>query len=104
MLRLHRFALAVGLTSTFVAAFAAHALANPLCGDRTGLIRALSDRYHEAPTSMGLSSDGSVIEVLASETGSWTILMTRPDGLTCMMASGEGWEILPPRMAEGPKV
>lgn len=42
-----------------------------------------------------------VVEVFASlETGTWTITITRPDGLTCLAASGEGFEnlveVLPP--------
>jgi len=33
-----------------------------------------------------------VIEVLASQDGaSWSIVVTLPSGLTCLVASGEGW-------------
>jgi hypothetical protein len=104
--KLH-FTLRAGLFTAITAAIAATtftgSFANPVCGDRTMLIRTLSDRYHEAPKSMGLSADGAVVEILASTAGSWTILITRPDGLACLMASGESWENLP-QMAEGPKV
>ena len=41
---------------------------------------------------MGLVSNGSILEVLASKDGSWTISVTRPDGMSCVVAAGEAWE------------
>ena len=107
MSRKHRFlvhaGVATALTAIVAAAMPTESAADPLCGERAMLISALADRYHESPKSMGLSADGAVVEVLASTAGNWTILITRPDGLACMMASGESWENLP-QMAQGPKV
>ena len=107
MSRKSRFTLRAGLLVAMTAAFAATTVtesrAEPMCGDRAMLIRALSDRYHEAPKSMGLSADGSIVEVLSSIAGTWTIIITRPTGVACMMASGESWENLP-IMVSGPKV
>jgi len=46
---------------------------------------------------MGLASSGSVVEVLTNEKGaSWSIIVTMPTGVTCLVASGEGWEALRP--------
>ena len=44
---------------------------------------------------MGVASNGAVVEVFASAHGSWTIIMTYPTGMSCMMAAGDNWEILP---------
>ena len=44
---------------------------------------------------MGLTEAGSVVEVLTSSKGTWTILVTKPTGLTCMLNSGVSWEALP---------
>ena len=34
-----------------------------------------------------------MIEVYSSdETGTWTILVTRPDGTSCLLAAGQRWE------------
>ena len=41
---------------------------------------------------MGLTDKGAVLEVFAPKKGSWTFLITMPDGLTCVVASGESWE------------
>ena len=35
----------------------------------------------------------AVVEIYSSEeTGTWTILMTRPDGMSCLLAAGQRWE------------
>ena len=37
-----------------------------------------------------------MIEVLASEKGGWTVLLTRPDGHSSIIGSGEAWtKVLP---------
>jgi hypothetical protein len=44
---------------------------------------------------MGLGAQGAVMEVFASLTsGSWTITVTLPDGLTCLIASGQAFEAM----------
>ncbi len=46
---------------------------------------------------MGLASSGGVVEVLTNEKGSsWSIIVTTPAGVTCLVAAGEGWEALQP--------
>ena len=43
---------------------------------------------------MGLSTDGGLIEIYSSEDGTWTILITRPSGVACLVAAGDSWEEL----------
>ena len=62
------------------------------CGDRAAVLDRLAARYAEAPVNMGLTSTGAVLEILASDQGTWTVLVTTPQGVTCMMAAGEHWE------------
>ena len=46
--------------------------------------------------AIGLANNGGVIEVLSSQTGtSWTIIITMPNGTSCMIAAGENWEKVP---------
>ena len=71
------------------------------CADRASLVRSLSNNYAEVPKSMGLAANGAIFEIFASEKGTWTILVTRPDGISCLMATGEGWETMP-QLAQGP--
>jgi len=93
--------LAVLFTAAFLAAFfmAAPAAAQTMCGDRAAVVASLEKTYFEAPVSMGLVNNGAVIEILALPSGSFTIILTRPDGLSCVMAAGENWEDLPKRLA-----
>ncbi len=68
--------------------------AQAACGDRAKMISHLGATYSEQPVAMGLTSTGAVIEVLTSPSGTWTFLVTYPSGMTCMVATGEGWESL----------
>jgi hypothetical protein len=52
---------------------------------------------------MGLHQNNTLLEVYASEeTGTWTILVTRPDGVACLIAAGQMWDGTPaPARARG---
>ena len=77
------------------------ASAQTACGDRAEILTKLAKHHSERPQAMGLSADGKVIEVLVSSTGSWSILVSHPNRLTCLVATGESWESLPV-VATGP--
>ncbi len=63
------------------------------CGKRGDVLKQLSVRHSEAPAAMGLSSTGSMVELLTSRAGgSWTLIMTTPSGVSCLVAAGENWE------------
>lgn len=65
------------------------------CGQRTTVLDYLSAKYSEKPIAMGIAANGGLIEVLTSKEGStFTIIVTMPEGETCMVAAGEGWESL----------
>jgi len=87
------FALSLGFAGLILAVQAAKA--GPQCAQRTEVLRQLSDTYGEARQAIGLSSNAAVMELHANtREGSWTITVTRPDGLTCLVASGQGFEAL----------
>ncbi len=75
--------------------FPSAAQAQTVCGERKAIVASLEKTYSEVPVSMGLGSNGAIIEVFASPSGSFTIILTRPNGLTCVMTAGEIWENLP---------
>ncbi len=94
-------------TGVIAAALASLILATPslaqsVCGERARFLDQLDERYKEAPAALGVIDNGSVLELLTSRGGSWTILVTAPDGTTCLMATGENWENIP-KLALGPK-
>ncbi len=63
------------------------------CAERAALVKSLSDTYSEVPAAVGQIDGNAVIEVLVSESGSWTILATGTDGRSCVVSGGEGWEL-----------
>lgn len=76
-------------------AFAAPAVAAPQCAPRDLVLSTLETKYGETRRSIGIAANNGVIEVFASaETGSWTITITMVDGLTCLVASGENFEVV----------
>ncbi len=80
------------LATLAVLMMASTATAQTMCSKRSKFIDSLAEGYAESPVAMGLVSNGSVLEVLASENGTWTIIVTMPNGLSCVVASGEAWE------------
>ena len=83
---------------TLLAAFAPAALhAQTNCAARETVIQKLETGYGETFSGGGLQSASSIFEVwFSEEKGTWTILMTRADGTSCIMASGTNWrEALP---------
>lgn len=72
------------------------------CGPRDAVVTRLAEGYGETRQSIGLGSNNAVVEVFASsDTGSWTITVTQANGVTCLVASGQGFErvaeALPPK-------
>lgn len=90
--------LIAGLVLSVVASSSISAVAQPnqaTCTDRTSALAHLAKNYEEKPIAMGLASSGGVLEVLTNEKGSsWSIIVTMPSGMTCLVAAGEGWENL----------
>lgn len=65
------------------------------CAPRDAVVEKLAENYGETRQSIGLGANNSVIEVFASiETGTWTITVTTPNGLTCLVTSGQSFELL----------
>lgn len=65
------------------------------CAPRQSVVDRLSERFGESRQSIGLASGDRVVEMFAStETGTWTLTMTLPTGLTCIIGAGQAFERL----------
>lgn len=65
------------------------------CAPRDMVVKRLAEKYGESRQSIGMGQQGAVMETFASgETGSWTITVTTPNGMTCLVASGQAYETL----------
>ncbi len=78
-----------------------------ICRARDGLLIQLESKYGEVPVAIGVTggvAGGALIELLTAKDGmTWTIILTTPKGLSCLIASGEGWRPLAP-VPSGPSV
>lgn len=83
-----RFSLAFAL-------IASPALAEPNCAPRDIVLSHLADRFGEGRRAVGLAGPDRVMELFASEeTGTWTVTVTLPNGVTCLVVAGEAFEAL----------
>ena len=76
--------------------------AQSVCFQRAEFVTELGRKFLEAPIAYGLTSTGQVIEVLASGTGSWTMIVTSTDGTSCAVAAGESWSKFPASQPSAP--
>lgn len=65
------------------------------CAQRGVIVERLEQLYGESRQAVGLAGTQGLVEVFASlETGTWTILVTAPSGVACLVAAGDHFERL----------
>ena len=65
------------------------------CDQRKKVLGHLAQKYKEAPIAAGVTATGGLVEVLTTGDGNtWTIIVSQPNGLSCLVAAGEGWRKL----------
>ena len=68
--------------------------AENVCGKRDDIVLRLENGYQEFNSAMGMSTNGGLVELYTSDKGTWTLMLTQPDGVSCLIAAGENWESL----------
>ncbi len=84
---------------TVVAAFAfvstSAAAQTQQCDQRQKVIGHLAKKYQETPIAAGVTGAGGLVEVLSTGDGdTWTIIVSNPNGVSCLVAAGEGWRAI----------
>jgi hypothetical protein len=69
-----------------------------LCGERERMVQDLDRQFDESAVATGLVDQSAVMEIFVSPAGTWTILATGTDGLSCVLAVGEGFDAAAPRV------
>jgi hypothetical protein len=74
----------------------------PKCAPLENMSRARSAQYSEHSVGLGLIENGNVLQRFESEGGrSWTIIVVRPSGMSCVWLVGESWaRVLPPKKGQ----
>jgi|TARA_R110000823_G_scaffold162221_1_gene293991 hypothetical protein len=63
------------------------------CAQRENIVARLADKYNERQVAGGVEAGGvRLIEIFASPGGSFTILLTYGNGISCVASSGKGWQ------------
>jgi hypothetical protein len=62
------------------------------CAARDEIVREITQHFKETPEATGVTPQGILVEVFVSKARSWTILLTTPQGTSCIAAVGENWE------------
>ena len=102
MRRMWMAAMAAGLCGLAGAAAAEGTGGN--CAPRETVVQRLAEGYGETRQSVGLGANNAVVEVSASaESGTWTITVTLPSGLTCLIASGQAFETMAEALPDASK-
>lgn len=94
-----------GVATVFLGLFGAAtpALAQPQCDLRANVLEILQKKYKEAPVALGVTHNGGLVEVLSTGSGTtWSIIVTTPQGMSCLVAAGEGWKSMD-QIAVGPE-
>jgi len=90
---LHLAALTTAAALFIVVADQVGAQSAPNCGPRDAVVERLASGYGETRQSIGIGANNAVVEMYAStETGSWTLLVTLPSGMSCLVAAGQSFE------------
>jgi len=62
------------------------------CAEREAIVAKLTN-YKEEAEAIGLNKDGTLLEVFVSPQGTWTVLLSSPQGQSCIAAIGEAWQL-----------
>jgi hypothetical protein len=82
-------AIAVGLAALFllIAPIVMGHAQQANCGPHEKIL-AMLDKYGESSVGIGLASTGEVVELFLSEKGTFTILISSPQGVSCVASIG----------------
>ena len=85
------YTLSLGMGALMLAT--SHAFAAPVCAPREVVAKHLAERFEETRRGVGTALRGTrMVELYASDGGSWSIVVTDPRGVSCLLATGEAWE------------
>ncbi len=86
------------LLATAILLSAAVARGQESCMSHEEAVAWLDERYGEQVIGRGLADRGRVMfEIFTGPKGTWTLLVSAPEGPSCIIADGFDWQQLTPR-------
>ena len=77
-----------------MALWPAPAAAQQRCGPRSEIVERLGTKYHEVGTWVGVAQIAIVELFTSADGGYWTVIVSYPNGTSCLLAYGYGWRAL----------
>ncbi len=65
------------------------------CGTYDKVKAFLAKKYQERVYATGLVGPRGAMEIYVSEAGTWTVLLTTPQKISCIVAAGDSWADVP---------
>ena len=84
----------VKLATAIMAAMLAEVLpaaADIACGPHDTVVLLLKQNYAEQVQFVGLTASGALLEIYVSPAGTWTAVITTPNGPSCLVEAGTNW-------------
>ena len=70
--------------------------AQQVCVPHEKAVVQLKKNFDEEVIGRGLTPSGNAMfELFVSDSGSWTVLVSEPNGRSCVIATGESWQQIP---------
>jgi len=96
---MNKFSMVLALLTLTALAAPAMAQQQMPCAERSALLGQLQEKFKESAQGVGMTGNGAVMELMTSEAGSWSLVVTMPNGKSCLIATGDGWEQAPVKVA-----
>jgi len=79
-------------TTVLAVSLAIPAWAQSNCLPRERMLEGLAEGFNETRRIVGMTHKGMLMELYASEEGTWTAVISNPQGNSCIATYGEGFE------------
>lgn len=63
-----------------------------VCGGHSDLVAGLAQAFQQKQIGYGVVGPTAIVEIYASASGTWSMLVTDVRGRSCVFATGDGWE------------
>ena len=67
------------------------AAAQNICAKREEIVEKLWNRWQEKLVAHGLANDNRLVELFVAGNGSWTVVVSDPNGRSCVASAGLDW-------------
>lgn len=66
-----------------------------ICATHENIAAGLKQNFGEEVQAIGITRVGALIEIYTSPHGTWTVVLTIPNGPSCLIADGADFQIVP---------